>query len=351
MKKQFTLLLLMSLIMSSCWRKEKTVTYIRPVKLATVESLSTYKKDFIGTVTSGTSAELSFQVGGIIKKTHVSEGTRVKKGDLIAEIDPQDFILNMNSNKSSYDVARSTLERNKRLVDKNAISQQDYEISIANFETAKSAYEYSVNQLEYTKLYSPFDGSVERKDVNNYQKVSAGTVIIRLITPNSLEIDFTIPESEANITGLNHAFFVEFDNIKGKLFKTEVKDIVDASVNGMGIPVTLKITDPEFDALKYKVKAGFACNVKVELSKLGNCNNNLLTIPITAIFSKPTNNKDKFVWIYNRKKGCVNKRKVTTSYLMDEDATIVTSGLKANEEIVIAGIYQLSENQKVNVLK
>lgn len=350
MRKQFLILMTLPLLLSGCWKKPETKTFIRPVKVAKVETLTGFDKDFVGVVSAVSYADLAFQVGGVLKKVYINDGSKVKKGDLIAELDSQDFILQNQADKAQYEVNKNILERDKRLIDKAAISQQEYEIAFANFQKAKSAYEYSTNQLSYTKLRAPYDGSIEKKYVETYQKVNQGEKIAKIISPNKLEIDFTIPESDMTINNLDYTFYVEFANLKGRLFKTVVKDFVDASVNGMGIPVTLSITDPDFNPQTYNIKAGFSCRVKVVVNqtedKIG-----LIRVPLTAIFSETTNNKDKFVWIYDNQTSTVIKRKIETSGLTGNKSAIVKSGLSVGEDIVIAGVYQLFDNQKVSLIK
>lgn len=350
MRKQILLLMILPILLSSCWKKPETKTFIRPVKVAKVETLTSFNKDFVGVVSAVSYADLAFQVGGVLKKVYINDGSKVKKGDLIAELDPQDFILKNQADKAQYEVNKNILERDKRLIDKAAISQQEYEIAFSNFEQAKSAYDYSTNQLSYTKLRAPYDGSIEKKYVETYQKINQGEKIAKIIAPNKLEVDFIIPESDMTLNSVDYSFYVEFSNVKGKLFKTEIKEFVDASVNGMGIPVTLSITDPDFNPQTYNIKAGFSCRVKVVVNqtedKMG-----LIRVPMTAVFSENTNNNDKFVWIYDAKTGTVLKRKIEIAGLAGNQCVIVKDGLSIGEEIVIAGVYQLFNNQKVTIIK
>ena len=64
--------------------------------------------------------------------------------------------------------------RNKRLLGRQAISVQEYEISVANYQKAKSTYELSGNNMRDTRLTAPFEGSIEKRLVENYQRVNAG---------------------------------------------------------------------------------------------------------------------------------------------------------------------------------
>lgn len=349
MKKQLLALISLSLLLNSCWEKTTPVNFVRPVKLAKVKSLSSYDKDFVGVVSAEQYTNLAFRVGGQVTKIYINEGSFVKRGQLLAEIDPADIAVQSEADKAQYQASKSILERNERLLEKQAISVQDAEIARANFQKAKSAYEYSINQLSYTKLTSPFEGSIEKKYVENFQKVQNGETIFKLINPDILEVKFTLPESDVNITQAVTSYFIEFDNYRGENFTAKIKEIVDASVDGAGIPVTLAITDKNFKPEKYNIKAGFACRIKVQVENQKAIAQYSI-IPVTAIFAEGTNSTDKFVWVYNSETKTVVKRKVSTDGLQGSDTIIISAGLEPGEEIVVAGVYQLVDNQPVTVL-
>lgn len=350
MKKRVLLLSLAALGLTSCWQAQTPRTFVRPVKLSEAVSLSSYDKDFVGVVSAEQYTNLAFRVSGQVTKTFVTEGAQVKKGQLLAQLDPGDFRLQLEADKAQYTTSQSILERNKRLLAKQAISQQDYEIAQSNFLKAKSAYEYSLNQLEYTRLKAPFSGSIEKKFVEDYQKVQTGESIFKLINPDLLEVNFTLPESDVDLIRVNKNIFIEFDNYRGEYFRAEIKDVVDASVDGAGIPVTLRIVDKTFDPNKYNIKAGFACRVKIQIERNREFHA-YVTVPITAIFNPPTDKSGTYVWVYEPDSSQVNIRQVKTQGLVGGDRVIVPEGLAAGEQVVTAGVYQLTEGQKVNVLK
>ena len=336
--------------LSSCWTETIPENYQRPIKVAKVKSLNSYDKEYVGVALAEQYTAYAFRVAGLVNKTFVDEGTFVKKGTLLAELDPSDFILKLEADKAQYQTAKSTLERNARLLKKQAISQQDYEVSQANFLMSKSAYEYSQNQLRYTKLYAPFAGSIEKKYVESYQKVNPGEPIYKIINPKKLEVRFTLPENEVSVPS-KATFFVKFDNNPGQEFTAEVKEVVDASVDGAGIPVTLSITDKAFNPTKLDIKAGFACKVKVVIEEPSTiAGKNFTTVPITAIFAKDGNKTDKFVYIFDSKNSTINSQQVETYGMIGNDQIIIRNGIEAGETVVVAGVHQIKDNQKVTVL-
>lgn len=131
---------------------------VRPVKVYRVEPLGAVDKDFAGMSTADSVSNLAFRVSGQIIKVYVQDGQTVRQGAIIAEIDPREYRLQMEADKATFLTARSQMDRNKRLLDRQAISRQDYEIADAAYVRARSAYNNSQSILADTKLRAPFSG-------------------------------------------------------------------------------------------------------------------------------------------------------------------------------------------------
>ena len=320
----------------------------RSVKVTEAVSLGIVEKSFSGVVSSDQFSDLAFKMSGPLVSLNVDEGEKVKAGQVIAEIDPQDFKWEYEAKKSSFQTAKAQLERAKRLLTKQAISKQEYESIVAAFSNAEAAFNYAGNMLEQTKLKAPFDGFIQKKYVENYQKVQAGQGIVCLINPNKLLVQFTMPETNMVYFSTPHELFVEFDNYKGKKFKASVKDFVEASPDGSGLPVYLTIDDKDFDLEKYKVAVGFSCRVILNI-KEGTFDSNTVLVPLSAVVAD-TKSNDKFVFIYNQGTQKVEKRKIKDGGLVSRDNVIVAEGVKAGEKVVVAGATRLVDEQQVKLL-
>ena len=146
----------------------------RPVKLADVTSLNMVEKSFSGVVSPDQFSDLAFKMSGPLISLNVDEGQKVRTGQIVAEIDPLDFKWEYEAKKASFQTAEAQLQRAKKLLSKQAISKQEYESTEASYSNAKAAFEYAQNTLNQTKLRAPFDGFIQKKYVENYQKVQAG---------------------------------------------------------------------------------------------------------------------------------------------------------------------------------
>lgn len=346
MKKNYAIALVTVLLLTACGQKkgEKSVT-IRPVKTATVESRSEISKDFSGIVEAVDYVKLAFRVSGQIIDLPIIEGQKVSKGQLIAAVDPRDIALQYAADKSAFETAAAQVERNKRLLSRQAISVQEYEISLSNYQKAKSAFELSNNNMRDTKLTAPFDGSIEKRLVENYQRVNSGEGIVQLVNTKKLRIKFTIPDAYLHLLRANdQRFMVAFDTYKGKMFNAKLEEYLDISTDGTGIPVTITIDDPSFDRILYDVKPGFTCSIRFSANVGPLLEESMTVVPLSAVFGE-SESKKMYVWILDGNK--VNRREVVVMSPTGEAQAFISSGLKAGEKVVIAGVYQLVEGETV----
>ncbi|MBP6067394.1 MAG: efflux RND transporter periplasmic adaptor subunit [Bacteroides sp.] len=349
MNKNYAIVLLITLGVAACGQKKADKeTFVRPVKTAIVESRSEINKDFSGIVEAVEYVKLAFRVSGQVINLPVIEGQKVKKGDLIAAIDPRDISLQYAADKSTYETATAQVERNKRLLARQAISVQEYEISLSNYQRAKSNYELSTNNMRDTRLTAPFDGSIEKRLVENYQRVNSGEGIVQLVNTQKLRIKFTIPDAYLHLIRSNDKRFkVRFDTYSATEFNAVLEEFLDVSTNGTGIPVTITIDDPTFDRALYDVKPGFTCSIRLSTNIGPLLQENMTTVALSAIFGE-TDGKKTYVWVLNGNK--VERREVEVYSPTGEAQVLLSSGVKAGEKIVTAGVYQLVEGETVNEL-
>ena len=348
--KNYLLLMgvVLTLSMASCQNQKEKKEIIRPVRLMETTSLDFVEKSFPATVSSDEFSNLAFKMMGPLVAMNVDEGQRVKKGEVVAELEQTDYKLDLEAKRASYQNALSQLERAEILLTKNAVSIQEYESTKTAYTNAKSAYELAENVLEDTKLRAPFDGFIQKCFVENYQRVQPGEKVVRLINPTRIQIEFNIPETNIQyFTSLNE-LYVEFDTYKGKLFKARVKEYVEASPDGSGVPVFLAIDDPAFNLNDYKIAVGFSCRVIVRIQNheqpLG------VGVPLSAIVY---NNKlkQKVVFVYDEELGQVRQCPVHAhGLIVGRDEVIVEGSLKTGDKVVFAGATKLVDGQQVRVL-
>ena len=167
------LLLATSIFLSAC--EEPPQPYVadsRPVKTIVVGGDATIDtRTFPAVVDAIQKADISFRVSGKIQKILVKEGDEVKRGQVLAELDPTDFKITLKDRQASYDTAKANYDRAKALVEKGAISKVDHDNIRAQFHTAKANLETAKQDLIYTSLKANFDGIIARRHVENFEEV------------------------------------------------------------------------------------------------------------------------------------------------------------------------------------
>lgn len=341
------------LILGSCGKKntneEKTIS-IRPVKSVQIETSS---NSLVGNYPARTAAnrivDLAFRLPGTLDKLYATEGKSFKKGEVIAQLDQRDFIINLKEKEAIYSQKKSELERYKRLLDKGSIPLNDYELKDTDYQRALSAYENAKNDLKDTKLIAPFDGSIGRLFVENFQEVSANKSIVNLVDLSAIEVEFFVPESQLFDTKDIKTFEITFDAAPERTFTASLKEISRVA-QPQGFPVSLILNDfvlenPEY--IKQATSVGFT--VRVNMVYNDDIKNDKIVVPVGAIFEDAKTKKNA-VWVLDRESMTVSMRFITTGNFVSDEAIEAIKGLNPGEWIVIAGKYQISEGQKVKDL-
>lgn len=319
----------------------------RLVKIAEVTAQGIVKKEFTGMVEPVEYATLAFPLSGQVKKLNVVEGDRIRRGELIATIGTTAYDRDLATQKAAYETARAERERNKRLLQQDAISRQAFEISEANYQKTLSAYETAQSNLQDTRLTAPFDGSIERRLVEPYQQVSAGQSIVVLVNTNELRIRFSMPDAYLYLLhSPKQSYQVKFDNYPDKWFNARLEEFLDISTYSTGIPVTLSMDDTALTSTTYDIKPGFTCTIRMTSDITPYLDKPLTNIPMSAVFTK---NEDEGTYVWVVKNGSVESRKVQVYAPTDDDDLLIESGLHQGEQIVTAGVHQLTEGEKVRM--
>ena len=327
----------------SCSHRATMEQEPRSVKVATVVATDYIDRDFAGMATADDAVNLAFKISGQVADVDVSKGDFVAKGALLAWLEPRDVELQVAADRSQYERARSQYERMKRLLEHNAVSQQEFEAAKASFVQAQTAYENSKDLLADTRLRAPFAGVIERIYVDTYQRVQSGETILRLVNPRSTTVEFTMPEKSLPLLADSTTqFSVVFDNLPKHRFPARLHKYAKTSSDASGFPVALKIsaTDSEL----YGITPGMTCQITMRSddSKLRG-----LAVPLSAIYSPAEGGT--YVWVV-QSDGTVEQRAVVLGGIFGRDMVGVQSGLSVGEKIVTAGVYKLRNGKQVKAL-
>jgi len=351
----FIAVLVMGLFLSSCGSEEEPQKeIIRPVKAMLVSRIQDMAARGFPAVTNASQrSEISFRVGGPIITYRVIEGALVKKGELVAAIDPTDYRIAVQSAQALYDQARAEAERYKRLWQKGSVAKNDYERKQANYLQAKAGLEEARNNLGYTKLYAPFSGYYGPKLSEEGEEVKPGQPVAVISNLSVLEVVTTIPEQVAVQFRNFESYEVVFDTYPGQVFKATLKNLEKTPTpEGFRLHLYLVHKNNPNDPTQAKISAGMSCRVSITLSEEAAMSREIV-VPVAAVTEVGADTHPS-VWLlqpYNGDTLTVKKQAVTLGEMRGRDIVQIRSGLKPGDRIVVAGAKRLVEGQKVKLLR
>ncbi len=338
--------LLISLVIQGCSKEpEVKAEVIRPVKsILVVESSGNQSRTLPGKVQAAEKVDLSFQVSGPLVDLPVSKGQNVKKGQLLAKIDPRDFQSKLKAAEAQFKKAKADLDRVRPLVKKNLVSRADVDKYEAQFDVTEADYERAKKALSDTNIKAPFTGAVADIFVENFQDVQAKQSVLSLQDNNNLEVVVQVPEREIVGSGKKDIDLkVFFETVPGREFPATVKEFAtEADANTQTYEVVLGIDAPK----DLNLLPGMSASV-VALKKVKGEQTKNIYVPVTAVFKDPTGKKKQYVWLVSQDK-TVNRQEVVVGALSTSQVEI-TTGLTIGQRVVIAGVHYLVEGQKVKI--
>lgn len=336
--------ILLSLLMVACGDGEITpMRKPKPVKSVVAKRVEYLTREYAALSTADDAVTLAFKVSGRVVDAPVAKGMSVKRGDILAQLDKRDMELQVEATLSAYREAESRLERAERLLEYNAISAQEVESLRNGVTQSLSAYRNALDMLADAQIIAPFDGVVERVYVDTYERVSSGQPIVRIVRPRSTTVGFTAPEYLLSYLSQPATHYsVTFDAYPDTQFDAAIKSYARTSSDALGFPVSLRLTD--VDTTRYNISPGMTCVATVKIMEEDNM---AVSVPLTAIYA-PIGGDD-YVWVIGGD-NVVEKRRVTLGEPTGESSVVIVHGLDAGERVVSAGVYHLTNGERVRLL-
>lgn len=315
----------------------------KPVKSVVVKPVEYLSREYAALSTADDAVTLAFKLSGRVVDAPVAKGMSVKKGDLLAQLDTREVELQVEATLSSYREVQSRLERAERLLQYNAISAQEVESLKNSLTQSQSAYRNALDMVADTRIVAPFDGVVERVYVDTYERVNSGQPIVRIVRPRSTTVGFTAPEYLLSyLAQPTTRYRVTFDAYPNEPFSAAIKSYARTSSDALGFPVSLRLVD--VDTTRYDISPGMTCVAVVSIVE---DDSDAVSVPLTAIYAPI--GEDDYVWVVDDN-DIVEKRRVVLGEPVGEDGVVVLSGLKSGDRVVTAGVYKLSDGEKVTLL-
>lgn len=296
-------------------------------------------RSYSGVVRAAHEVSLGFKTAGQIVRIHVEEGDYVQRGQLLAELDDADYRLAVEALQIQYDQLKDEVERTRRLFDQRSVSANDFEKANAGLRQLGVQLQANRNKLDYTKLYAPTDGYVQKVNFSPAEMVDAGTALFSLLDVSGMEVEVDIPAAEylrrdrftrfaCRAAGVAHEMPMRLSGLPPKADGNQLYHLTLA-----------------FDAQPDRqLTAGM--NVEVRITMADTTHRRGFALPLGALFLEQG---CPCVWVFCAD-STVSRRKVVLDHTDAEGRAVVVEGLTGEEQVVRAGVSALEEGEKVRVV-
>jgi len=345
--------LLALVMLAGCDNKDPPKPDIRPVRTVTVQpGASTDLISLTGEIKARYESDLDFRIDGKIIERPVDVGSMVKKGDLLARLDPQPRQQDLQAAKAEAVAAQAMLVRDQAAAARQAQLLKDgfatraaYDVAVANLRTSQSQVEATTARLKqaednlgYTRLLADADGVITAVSANIGQVVSPGQVVVRLAQPSEREAAFNVSDTILAAAPKNVSVAVTLQSDPTVQVQGTVRYVspqADATTRTYEVRISLPDAPPEM-----RLGATVTGSVSADLS-------GIVELPGTALFER---DGKPAVWVVDSKSSTVSLRPISVGRYSG-DKVVLSGGLTVGDVVVTAGVQKLIPGQSVRLLK
>ncbi|WP_162126155.1 efflux RND transporter periplasmic adaptor subunit [Flavobacterium phycosphaerae] len=287
-----------------------------------------------GSIEANEQIEIHSEVSGIVERISFSEGSQVSKGQILLKVNDIELRAQLAQAKTKESLASENERRAKLLLQKEAISQEEYDIASADYRTAKAQTQLIQAQIGKTSIRAPFSGKIGLRTISPGTYVTPATLIANLVNTNPLKITFSIPEKYAS------------EIVKGSQITFTVPNMTEkfnAKIYALEPGIELATRTLKIRALTEngngKLLPGTFATIELPLRNIKDA----IIIPTEAIVPVQDGKK---VFIANN--GKAKEIKVETLARTDKDV-VITSGLKAGDTLLTSGMMSLKDEADIKV--
>ena len=341
-----------ALWLAGCSRPEPPPEPVRAVKLLTVGTAPLHAQlEYAGEVRARTESRLGFRVAGKILQRQAELGQRVRAGQVLAQLDPQDFRLaaqaaqaQASAAQTQRDLAAADFKRYAALKAQNFISGAELErreaslkSTQAQLDQARAQASSQGNQTGYTQLLAPAAGVVTGVEAEPGQVVAAGTPVVRIAEDGPRDVVFAVPEDKVAQIRPGQSVSVRVWS-GGDVLAGQGREVAARAAPGTrtyaGKGAPAGAAAPALGATVYVLPQ--------VLSRAGT---QAIKLPTTALRQQ---GQGTAVWVYDPASSTVRSQDIEIA-TADGNAAVVAAGLSPGMQVVATGVHLLSPGQKVTV--
>ncbi|MGR6871598.1 efflux RND transporter periplasmic adaptor subunit [Pseudomonas sp. HK3] len=314
-------------------QEKAVVVQLADVRTATTE----HEFTFPAKVMAKTTVDSAFRVSGRLESINLAEGKTIRKGSVIAKLEPEPFERAVRMAEVRLKQAQLELKRVKAIAIKGIGSEKSVDNAEVSFELAEIELEDAKANLEYSVLRAPFNAMVSKRLIENKGFISPGTPVARLQDLSRIHFKFDIPERLVNQYSRSQIAKATA-YIDGAINKEFDIEYVEYSTEPNPVSQTYEVVYA-MDALKgVEVTPGVRATVKLK----GNDDKmpQVLGVPVSALVTGTDNTMS--VWVYDEKTERISSKVVAVGPMV-EGWVAVLSGLEKGQKVVSAGVTKMKE--------
>ena len=288
-----------------------------------------------GCLEVGQSVDMAFKYGGTLQQLFVKEGSKVRKGQILARVASPQMESTQRSAQATLEQAQDAYDRLKKVYDNGSLPEIKWREMVANLEKAEAALDLANAMLEDNKITAPFNGTVNSLNATLGENISPLKPIMRIINTKGLTVKISVPENEITKVQVGDTAEVIIPALGDRLYMGKVTEkSLTASLLTHSYPVKVLIEQPDAELVPGMIGKVV---LKADVSKG-------IVVPANAVL---INQEGKFVWVVED--GRATRRKITLSGYSGT-GVIVSEGLQVGDEVIVEGYQKVSEGTKVKEL-
>ncbi len=345
-------------VLASCSQgkgKEQPAPNAVPIKTGKVRHVQA--REFVsvsGTVVSPDApVPVAFLVAGKVIEVAPREGDYVKKGQLLAVIDPIDYKLSLQAASAQAGQAKVSLNRSqdeyarmKFMYESRSLAENDFEKYKAAWLSARQQVDQAIanqklaqKRLSDASLYAPADGFISRRSIEPGQTASPGLPVFEIVKLDPVEINVGVPETDIHLVRLGQTASVTIPALPTESFEGKVRVInVSADPNTRTYMTRIVVPNPA-----HILRVGMVAEARI----MGDKAVDLMTLPAETVMSDPQG--ATIVFVYYPEQGRAYAKRVETGVVYGREIAI-KSGLSGDEAVVFAGQEKLRDGTVVSLV-
>jgi membrane fusion protein (multidrug efflux system) len=290
--------------------------------------------DISGSIEANESVVLRSEVAGLVTGIFFKEGSTVNKGTVLVKINDKDIQAQLREAQTKLNLAASNENRAKQLLEKGAISQEEYDTSLANLQTVKSQIQLIHAQLAKTNVIAPFSGKIGLRNISTGEYLTPNTTIANLMSVNPIKITFSIPEKYVSQVKMNAEISFTTD-ANSKVHKAKIFAI-EPGINQQTRTLQIKALSPNGNN---ELLPGSFAQIKLALSTIDDA----ILIPTESIIPVLSGKV-----VYISKNGMAEQVNVDAG-TRTADKVLINGGLNVGDTVLTTGAMSLKPGANISV--